>query len=85
MGFNVNLTYGLKPQVGGIRIVTAYSDPFSKLRGCHAHSHFDLPCSLKQAIEGEKKDGEGYMKLHTIGPNGARVIVRDNNKTQLGF
>ena len=34
-GFNFNLTVGLKPQVGGIKIVTVYklNDPFSKLSG----------------------------------------------------
>jgi len=31
LGFNFNLTYGLKPQVSGLKIAT--DDPFSKLSG----------------------------------------------------
>ena len=33
MHFNLNLTYGLKPQVGGIKLPLLTDDPFSKLTG----------------------------------------------------
>jgi len=33
VGFNLNLNYGLKPQVSGIKIATVYGYPFSKLSG----------------------------------------------------
>ena len=32
VGLNLNLTYGLKPQVNSVKIVTVYRHPFSKLR-----------------------------------------------------
>ena len=31
--FNFNLTFGLIPQVGGVKIVTVRNDPFSKFSG----------------------------------------------------
>ena len=39
VGFNFNLTFGLKPQVGSIKIVTVYKRSIFESWG--AHSHFD--------------------------------------------